>query len=132
VRFSYDLVTDRISSEQSPSAFVGITYCRHTHGASSCTIAHADGPLDLGPLKSKSAGFVWEFMFTRSMHQTADMIEQHALLSRIAVLIDAGTLRTTAAETMRPINAANLRRAHAMIESGATIGKLVLADWESK
>jgi NADPH:quinone reductase len=96
-----------------------------------CSIVEADGPLDLGPLKSKSAGFVWEFMFTRSIYQTADMDDQHALLNRIAALIDAGTLRTTAAETIRPINAANLRRAHAIIESGATIGKLVLADWES-
>jgi NADPH:quinone reductase len=94
-----------------------------------CSIVEADGPLDLAPLKSKSAGFIWEFMFTRSMYQTADMSEQHALLNRITALIDGGTIRTTAAETIRPINAANLRRAHAIIESGATIGKLVLAEW---
>lgn len=94
-----------------------------------CSIVESPEPLDLEPLKSKSAGFVWEFMFTRSMYQTADMVEQHRLLQRIAELIDDGALRTTAAKTLTPINAANLRQAHAMLESGQAIGKVVLAAW---
>jgi NADPH2:quinone reductase len=91
-----------------------------------CSIVETDSPLDLGPLKNKSAAFVWEFMFTRSMYETNDMIEQHRLLNRIAELIDAGELRTTVTERLEPINAANLRRAHEMVETGSTIGKIVL------
>lgn len=86
-------------------------------------------PLDLNLLKNKSATFAWEFMFTRSMYQTADMADQGNLLDEVAALVDAGKLRTTLGETLSPINAANLRQAHAQIESGRTIGKLVLEGW---
>ena len=86
-------------------------------------------PLDLKLLKSKSATFVWEFMFTRSMFQTADMGTQGKILDEVAALVDAKKLRTTLTETLSPINAANLRKAHAQLESGSTIGKLVLAGW---
>ncbi|MGB3136253.1 MAG: zinc-binding alcohol dehydrogenase family protein [Nodosilinea sp.] len=86
-------------------------------------------PLDLDLLKNKSATFAWEFMFTRSMYQTADMAEQGHLLDEVAALVDAGSLRTTLGQTLLPINAANLRQAHAQIESGRTIGKLVLVGW---
>ncbi len=95
-----------------------------------CSIVETTEPVDLGILKSKSAAFVWEFMFTRSMYQTADMIEQHWLLTSIATLIDEGQLVTTLNEVIRPIDATNLRRAHAMVEQGRSIGKVVLADWE--
>ena len=86
-------------------------------------------PLDLKLLKSKSATFAWEFMFTRAMFQTPDMTIQGALLDEVAALIDAKKLRTTLTETISPINAANLRQAHAQLESGRTIGKLALAGW---
>jgi NADPH2:quinone reductase len=66
---------------------------------------------------------------TRSMFQTTDMAKQGALLNEIARLLDAGKLRSTHAETLSPISSANLREAHARIESGRTIGKLVLAGW---
>lgn len=65
-------------------------------------------------------------MFTRPMFHTEDMIEQHHLLNALADLIDQGVIRTTAAEKLSPINAANLRKAHALIETGRTIGKVVL------
>ena len=94
-----------------------------------CSIVETPEPVDLGVLKSKSATFVWEFMFTRSMYQTADMIEQHRLLTSVAKLIDDGQLVTTLNEVIRPINAENLRKAHAMVEQGRSIGKVVLADW---
>ena len=84
-------------------------------------------PLDVGLLKNKSATFVWEFMFTRAMYETPDMIAQHKLLTEVARLVDAGTLRTTLGEVIGPINAVNLRRAHAQLEGGRTIGKLVLS-----
>ena len=87
-------------------------------------------PVEIGLLKSKSASFSWEFMFTRSMFQTADMGRQGALLNEVSALVDAGTLRTTLTETLAPINAYNLRAAHAKSESGRTIGKIALTGWE--
>lgn len=95
------------------------------------SIVENSGPLELGLLKSKSAAFSWESMFTRSMFQTPDIAEQGGILNQIAALIDAGTLRTTHTETLSPIGAANLREAHARLESGRTIGKLVLAGWST-
>lgn len=95
-----------------------------------CTIVENSGPLEIGLLKSKSATFVWEFMFTRSMFQTDDMIRQQEILNEIAALVDSDTLVTTVGDTIEPINAANLRLAHQQIESGRTIGKLVLSGWE--
>jgi len=68
-------------------------------------------------------------MFTRSMYQTPDMIEQQILLNAIADLVDSGELVTTVNQVIQPINAENLRKAHAMIEQGSAIGKVVLADW---
>jgi len=65
-------------------------------------------------------------MFTRSLFETADMIEQHRLLNRVADLVDAGTLKTTLGEHFGTINADNLRRAHALLESGKAKGKIVL------
>jgi NADPH2:quinone reductase len=86
-------------------------------------------PLAQNVMKSKSASLVWEFMFTRSMFQTPDMIEQHRLLTRVAEWIDEGRIRGTVGELMTPINAENLRRAHRTLESGRTIGKIVLEGW---
>lgn len=83
--------------------------------------------LDIMPLKRKSLSVHWEFMFTRPVYGTPDMAAQHAILSEVADLIDAGVLRSTLREEQGPINAANLRHAHAFIESGKSIGKLVLA-----
>jgi NADPH:quinone reductase-like Zn-dependent oxidoreductase len=77
-------------------------------------------------LKRKSLSLHWELMFTRSLFETADMIEQHRLLDRVAELVDAGTLRTTLGEHFGSINAVNLRRAHALLESGTAKGKIVL------
>lgn len=83
-------------------------------------------PLDIMPLKRKSLSLHWELMFTRSLFETADMIEQHRLLQRVAELVDAGTLHTTLGEHFGSINAANLRRAHSLLESGTAKGKIVL------
>jgi NADPH:quinone reductase-like Zn-dependent oxidoreductase len=66
-------------------------------------------------------------MFTRSTFQTADMERQHEILEQASRLLDAGTIRTTLADVIGPINAANLKRAHALIESGRTRGKIVLS-----
>lgn len=91
-------------------------------------LALIDDPkaLDVTKLKRKSLSLHWEFMYTRSLFETADMLEQHKLLNRVAELIDAGTLKTTVGEHFGTINAANLRRAHALLESGTSRGKIVL------
>ncbi|BCD84904.1 oxidoreductase [Pseudomonas solani] len=91
-------------------------------------LALIDDPagLDVLKLKRKSISLHWEFMYTRSMFETADMIEQHRLLNRVSELIDAGVLKTTFGEHFGRIDAANLKRAHALLESGKAKGKIVL------
>ncbi|MCJ8143700.1 zinc-binding alcohol dehydrogenase family protein [Ancylobacter sp. A5.8] len=94
-------------------------------------IALIDDPasLDIMPLKPKSLSLHWEFMFTRSMFATPDMAAQHELLGEVAKLVDAGTVRTTLGANFGTIDAANLKRAHAALESGRSIGKVVLEGW---
>jgi zinc-binding alcohol dehydrogenase family protein len=82
--------------------------------------------LDAVPLKRKAVSLHWELMFTRSLYETPDMIRQHEILNRVAELIDGGTLRSTLGEHFGTINAENIRRAHALIESGRARGKIVL------
>ncbi|MBB1603125.1 zinc-binding alcohol dehydrogenase family protein [Variovorax sp. UMC13] len=82
--------------------------------------------LDAMPLKTKSLSLHWEMMFARARFQTPDMAEQGQILAELATLVDAGRIRTTANASFGPINAANLRRAHALIESGTAQGKVVL------
>jgi zinc-binding alcohol dehydrogenase family protein len=91
-------------------------------------IAVIDDPdtLDVVPLKRKSLSLHWELMFTRSLYQTADMVRQHEYLERVAALVDQGVLRSTLGEHFGRIDAANLRRAHALLESGKARGKIVL------
>ncbi|HEY0562076.1 MAG TPA: zinc-binding alcohol dehydrogenase family protein [Methylophilus sp.] len=95
-----------------------------------CSIVETVKPVDLNLLKTKSATFVWELMYTRAMFKTDDMIEQHHILNQVAKLVDAGLLTTTLQQTISPINAANLRLAHAQLESGTSIGKVVLSGWD--
>jgi zinc-binding alcohol dehydrogenase family protein len=77
----------------------------------------------------KSISIHWELMFTRSSFQTPDMIGQHNLLNDVSDLIDKGVLRTTMEQNFGSINAANLKRAHALLESGKSRGKIVLEGW---
>ncbi|MDC3959019.1 zinc-binding alcohol dehydrogenase family protein [Polyangium jinanense] len=81
---------------------------------------------DIVPFKRKSVTVGWELMFTRSIFQTNDMIEQHRLLEEVSALVDAGVLRTTLTEREGRIDAATLRKVHAKIESGKAMGKIVL------
>lgn len=92
-------------------------------------LALIDDPdlFDFRKLKSKSVSLHWEFMFTRSMFATDDQQCQHELLARVAALVDSGVLRTTLNESVGTINAANLRRAHALVETNRVRGKVVLA-----
>lgn len=91
-------------------------------------LALIDDPesLDARPLKLKSISLHWEFMFTRSMFETQDIIAQHKLLTEIATLIDQKTITTTLGEHYGAITAENLRKAHAQLETGRAVGKIVL------
>jgi NADPH:quinone reductase len=84
--------------------------------------------LDAMPFKRKCLSIHWESMFTRSLFATSDMIAQHQLLNEVAGLVEEGLVRTTLAERMGRVDAATLRRAHALIESGRAKGKVVL-EW---
>lgn len=82
--------------------------------------------LNVMPFKKKAVSTHIELMYTRSLFQTEDMVEQHHILNKVAALIDKGTLKTTVGENGGKINAANLRKAHAILESGQAKGKIVL------
>jgi zinc-binding alcohol dehydrogenase family protein len=88
------------------------------------TITEAKENHNVDLLKAKSASFSYEFMFTRSMFQTADMIEQHKLLAAVAQLVDDGIIINTANESFGPLSPESLQKAHALLESGKAIGKI--------
>ena len=93
-------------------------------------IVEPKGALRIGdPYKAKCIGIHWEMMFARARFRTPDMAEQGRILARVAALVDADELKGIQHEALNPINAANLREAHRRLESGASIGKLVLAGW---
>lgn len=83
--------------------------------------------LDIRLFKLKSISIHWEMMYTRSMYKTPDMIRQHEILTEMARLVDSGQIKTTMLESMAGINAANLKKAHALLESGLARGKIVLS-----
>jgi len=84
-------------------------------------------PIDINKLKHKSLSFHWEFMFGRSRPQSPKMSEQGRLLNKVAELVDTGKIRSTAVAHLGPITATNLKQAHALVESGKAIGKVVLS-----
>lgn len=83
--------------------------------------------IDIMPLKQKSISVHWEFMFTRSLFSTADMVVQQQILGDLSRLIEQGQVKTTFKQSFGKINAANLKQAHALLESGKAIGKIVLS-----
>ena len=94
-----------------------------------CCIVANQQPLEMDTLKRKSAGMVWEFMFTRSMYQTEDMAEQSNLLNELSQMIEDDVIISTCNDVVKPIDAKNLRDVHQRLEQGRTIGKIVLAEW---
>lgn len=88
------------------------------------TITEAAQNHNVDLLKAKSASFSYEFMFTRSMFKTDDMIEQHKLLATVAQLVDDGVIKNTANESFGPLSPQSLQKAHALLESGKAIGKI--------
>lgn len=90
------------------------------------SITGSSEPIVLNKLKSKSVSFSWEFMFTRSMFQTDDMIEQHHILNKISALLDSKQIVSTVNHTFKSFTVENLKEAHKLLESGKTIGKIVI------
>lgn len=84
------------------------------------------GALDVRLLRARSASLHWEGMFTRSGFGLPDMAAQGRLLTEVAGLVDAGLVRSTHSKSMGRIDGAHLRAAHAAVESGRTVGKVVL------
>jgi zinc-binding alcohol dehydrogenase family protein len=87
-------------------------------------------PLDLNLLKAKSVSFHWEFMFTRPQFRTPDRGRQGEILQRLAELVEAGEIQSTAVTRLEPISPASLAQAHGLLEAGRTLGKIVLEGWE--
>ncbi|MFI3268467.1 MAG: zinc-binding alcohol dehydrogenase family protein [Rikenellaceae bacterium] len=90
------------------------------------SITESPSPLNLDILKNKSVSFSWEFMYTRSMYSTEDIVRQHEILNRIADLLDNGIIKSTLTTTLVGFNTKNIKQAHEMQESGKTIGKTVI------
>lgn len=90
------------------------------------SITGSAAPVALNKLKNKSVTFSWELMYTRSMYQTDDMIEQHNILNKVADLIDNGTIVHTLKTTFNGFTVDNLKEAHRLQESGKSIGKTVI------
>ncbi len=90
------------------------------------TIVETPEKIDVTKLQGKSAALVWELMFTRAMFETEDMGEQGAILNRVAAMVDAREIRTTAREKLSGLSSATLKKAHEMIETSAMIGKIVI------
>lgn len=91
-----------------------------------CCLASAATPLDLNVFKTKSAGVVWEFVFTRSLYSTANRAEQGQILQRIADGVMAGELRSTLTANLGQLSVYTLESAHTQLASQHTLGKLVL------
>lgn len=116
-------------------AFVFSTTETHRHLAEVAALIAPQGrfgliddpeTLDVMGFKRKAVSIHWELMFTRSLFETPDMAEQGKILDRVAALVDEGKIKTTLNEVLTPINAANLKKAHAILESGKAKGKIVL------
>lgn len=89
-------------------------------------LIESQAPIDARQLMPKSVSLHWELMFTRAIYGTPDMIEQHRLLNAVSEMVDHGRIRHTMTRNFGPASAERLREAHALVESGTMIGKVVL------
>ncbi len=83
-------------------------------------------PVDLNLLKNKSAGLVWEFMFTRPLMKTEDLAHQGEILQRIANMVDSNQLQPISQQHFNQLTAETLDNAHQLVHQGRTIGKITL------
>ncbi|EOL9025809.1 zinc-binding alcohol dehydrogenase family protein [Cronobacter sakazakii] len=91
-----------------------------------CSIVENEHPLDQDALKSKSAALHWEFMYTRSMYQTADMARQSEILNEVAKLVDAGEVESALSETFHGLSVESISKAHEKVLEGHMRGKVVV------
>lgn len=91
-----------------------------------CTIVENDRPLDQSKLKSKSAALYWEFMYTRSMYQTADMARQGEILNEVAKLVDTGVVESSLSDTLHGLSVESITEAHRKVLDGHMRGKVVV------
>ncbi|EOZ6411811.1 zinc-binding alcohol dehydrogenase family protein [Cronobacter turicensis] len=91
-----------------------------------CSIVENAHPLDQDALKSKSAALHWEFMYTRSMYQTADMGRQGEILNEVATLVDAGEVESALSETFHGLSVESISKAHQKVLEGHMRGKVVV------
>jgi zinc-binding alcohol dehydrogenase family protein len=115
------------SLTHTPQHFADLVAALEPQGRLGLIDDFAPDAVNVMALKGKALSLHWEMMFTRPMHQTHDIAAQGRLLAEVARRIDAGSLRSTVGQVIGAINAANLKTAHALIESQRTVGKLVLA-----
>ncbi|AZB44819.1 zinc-binding alcohol dehydrogenase family protein [Bacillus sp. FJAT-42376] len=97
-----------------------------------CSIVETSTPVNISLMQEKSVTFVMEFMFTKSLFETEDMISQHDILTKMGHLFEQGILKTTLTETLKPFSAASVRKAHEKLESGKTIGKVVVSGFNQE
>jgi NADPH2:quinone reductase len=133
-----EVIAHKDTETMEESAFDWIFVCHNTDdyfdiaarlvkpGGAVCMITGAYKPHNIQALMHKSARLVWEYMFTRSTYQTDDMIVQHQILKEAATLVDAGELRGTLTKVLSPLGVETLGEAHATLEAGGMIGKLVI------
>ena len=117
-----DFILDFVDVNQYWDAFVELIKPQGHIGS----ISDPVGNVNLRQLKGKSASFHWELMFTRSMFQTEDMIAQHHILNQLADLLDNGTIQSTLKTTLNGLTVSNFKKAHELLESGTTIGKIAI------
>lgn len=117
-----DFILDFVDVNQYWSAFVELIKPQGHIGS----ISDPKGDVNLRELKGKSASFHWELMFTRSMFQTDDMIEQHYILNKLSGLLENGTIRSTLKTTLNGLTTENFKKAHQLLESGTAIGKIAI------
>lgn len=117
-----DYILDFVDLNQYWDAFVKLIKPQGSIGS----ISDPSESVNLRALKGKSVSFYWELMFTRSMFQTADMIQQHQILAQAATLLDKGTLKSTLNTHLNGFTTDNLKKAHQLLESGKAIGKIVI------
>lgn len=117
-----DFIADFVDVNQYWEGFVKLIKPQGQIGS----ISDPTQPVNLRQLKGKSVSFHWELMFTRSMFQTEDMESQHHILNTVAKWLDEGKISSTRNSTLNGLTAENLKEAHRLLESGTTIGKVVI------
>ena len=91
-----------------------------------CSLVSTEKEHDLDVLKKKSVTFSWEFMFTRSMFNTEDIVEQRKILNKVSELLESDEIKTTMALNLGLLSTDNIFETHQLIEQGRSIGKVVL------